>query len=172
MEFIDVINNRRSIRHYNELEVKKDIIEEIIDAGIKAPSAHNRQPWRFIVISDEKLKNVISDTLLNETSMETKLTSDVIKTCSALILVFEEVSDELMDTLSVGAAIENMILRSTDLGVKTLWIGYIVEIAKIIEEMFSMEEKLVSAIALGYSEVFPKMRPRKEKNEVVKWIEG
>ncbi len=172
MEFIDVVNKRRSIRHYNTKEVAKEILEEIIDAGIKAPSAHNSQPWNFIVIRDKKVKEEISDILADNTPIETKLTSEVINDCSVLVLVFEEVTDELMDTLSVGAAIENMILRATDLGVQSLWIGYIVKVSKIIENMFNKKEKLVSAIALGYSDIFPKMRPRKDKDEIVKWIEG
>ncbi len=172
MEFIDVVNKRRSIRHYNTKEVAKEILEEIIDAGIKAPSAHNSQPWNFIVIRDKKVKEEISDILADNTPIETKLTSEVINDCSVLILVFEEITEELMDTLSVGAAIENMILRATDLGVQSLWIGYIVKVSKIIENMFNKKEKLVSAIALGYSDIFPKMRPRKDKDEIVKWIEG
>jgi len=50
MEVITAINDRRSIRKYGATPILHDIIEKIIHAGIQAPSAKNRQPWRFIVV--------------------------------------------------------------------------------------------------------------------------
>lgn len=53
---MDYIKERRSIRKYKAQLLDKKIIDEIIKAGILAPSAKNRQPWKFIVYS-EKTKN-------------------------------------------------------------------------------------------------------------------
>ena len=47
------IENRRSIRKYKSREVPKELIEEIIRAGMLAPSSKNRQPWKFIVATGD-----------------------------------------------------------------------------------------------------------------------
>ena len=48
---MDSIVERRSIRKYKEMEVPQDQIEKIVEAAVKAPSAKNRQPWKYIVYS-------------------------------------------------------------------------------------------------------------------------
>ncbi|MCM8810257.1 MAG: nitroreductase family protein, partial [Candidatus Omnitrophica bacterium] len=61
MEFLKILKERRSIRKYQEKEVPKDIIEEIINCARFAPTAINIQPWEFIVITDKKMKEKIAD---------------------------------------------------------------------------------------------------------------
>ena len=51
----DIIYNRRSIRKFLNKSIPKDIIEEIIKAGIVAPSAKNRQPWKYLIYSGENI---------------------------------------------------------------------------------------------------------------------
>lgn len=46
---LPVISDRRSVRKYKDIAVPKHLIEEIVEAGILAPSSKNRQPWKFIV---------------------------------------------------------------------------------------------------------------------------
>ena len=46
---IKEIESRRSIRRYKDIPVKEELIEEILKAGMLAPSSKNRQPWHFIV---------------------------------------------------------------------------------------------------------------------------
>ena len=58
---IDVIKNRRSIRKYVNRTLLKSEIEQIIDAGRYAPSAHDAQPWKFIVITDKAKINYLSE---------------------------------------------------------------------------------------------------------------
>ena len=65
-ELIDEIKNRRSIRRYLDEPVKKEVIEEIIQAGRYAPSATNKQPWRFIVITKKDLIKSIADAVRHE----------------------------------------------------------------------------------------------------------
>lgn len=57
---IDVIMSRRSVRHYKKKAIPEDVIKNILEAGRLAPSANNRQPWKFIVITDEELKMQLS----------------------------------------------------------------------------------------------------------------
>ncbi|MGB9677183.1 MAG: nitroreductase family protein, partial [Candidatus Ratteibacteria bacterium] len=61
METLKVLKERRSIRKYQKKEVSKDIIENIIDCARFAPTAINIQPWEFIVITDQKMREKIAD---------------------------------------------------------------------------------------------------------------
>lgn len=62
-----------------------------------------------------------------------------------------------------------MILRARDLDVASLWIGYIIKIESELQRKFSLEKRLIAAVALGYTDYFPSKRPRKTLNEVCSW---
>jgi coenzyme F420-0:L-glutamate ligase / coenzyme F420-1:gamma-L-glutamate ligase len=55
-DLFEVIKNRRSIRKYTSKPVQKEVILEVLDAAGCAPSAHNSQPWRFIILQDATVK--------------------------------------------------------------------------------------------------------------------
>lgn len=169
MEFSKVLEERRSVRHYNQLELKKELIEDILNYAILSPSAHNRQPWHFIVIRNQDLKREIGDLLQNKMGDIAQVTSNVIRESQVLILVFADITEVIMDVVSVGACIENMILRARDLDIASLWIGYILNIEEELKNKFALDKQLISAVALGYTDHFPSKRPRKELNEVSEW---
>lgn len=171
MELSKVIKGRKSIRHFNEQKLNKKEIEDILEHAILSPSAHNRQPWHYIVIENKTKKEEIADLLLSKTDASTTMTCEVIKKCQALILVFADITEEVMDIQSVGASIENMILRAYDLNIGSLWIGYIVKIEKELQEMFHNNKRLIAAVALGYTDTYPNQRPRKTLEEVTEWYE-
>lgn len=51
---IDLLMNRRSLRHYMEKKVEEDDIKKIIQMALTAPSGHNLKPWEFVVVEDEE----------------------------------------------------------------------------------------------------------------------
>ena len=53
---LDVILSRRSIRHYESKEIPKDVLDKIVEAGRQSPSAVNKQPYRFVIVTDSELK--------------------------------------------------------------------------------------------------------------------
>ncbi len=169
MELTEVIKNRRSIRHFNKEKLSQETIKKILTSGLLAPSAKNRQPWSFIVITDKDLKKEIGDLLETKTPDETNLTCEVIRESEALILVYGDIEHEVFDTISIGACIENMILEAYNLNVGSLWIGFILQIEKELNQKFNTNKKLISAVALGYTDSFPKARPRKTLEECTKW---
>lgn len=59
MEVRDIIKKRRSIRKFNDIPVKPAIIRQLIEAAVAAPSAKNRQPWKFIVYTDAATQNML-----------------------------------------------------------------------------------------------------------------
>ena len=62
-----------------------------------------------------------------------------------------------------------MCLRATDLGLGSLWIGYILRIENQLKEIFKTDKKLVAALALGYTDKIPGKRPRVELKDIFIW---
>jgi len=63
MNTMDAIQKRRSIRKFTDQPVPRDLIEQILQAGIDAPSASNRQPWRFVVVTQEDERAAMLETM-------------------------------------------------------------------------------------------------------------
>lgn len=57
---LDAIRQRRSIRRYRRESVPRDVIQNLLEAAIWAPSAHNRQPWRFAVVESQSQKEFLA----------------------------------------------------------------------------------------------------------------
>jgi nitroreductase len=60
MNTFEAIHNRRSIRKFTDKEIPNELITKIIEARLKAPSAKNKQPWRFIIINGTEKDNIIT----------------------------------------------------------------------------------------------------------------
>lgn len=185
MELEKIIKHRKSIRKYKVDDVSKDMVEKLIDCARYAPSAKNRQPWEFVVVKD-KMKDDIANIMLKkekETNgkLERKIykykssvkqTAFIIKNAPILILVFRPKEDNWLigDSLSIGAAIEHICLKSVEMGLGTLWIRDIVYTQEEIANLLNYGNKsLISAIALGYPDEIPKLRIRKKLNEILRW---
>lgn len=187
METIKVIEERRSIRKFQNKIVEKEIIEKLLELATKAPSGKNRQPWRFVVLQDKKkdeLVNIMTDVAsFHKTQGKNigscQLSINSINEASVLILVFNAFSNFeedynryrlLTDTQSIGAAVQTMILAAQDLGLATLWICDIFYSNDEICSWLDRKDELVAAIAIGYPNQSPYARPRKSWNEVTEWV--
>lgn len=193
---MDSIYNRRSIRKYLNKSVSKEAIERIIDAGRMAPSAKNRQPWRYIVLGGERKAEFLehmrrgilreeSEPLLPDSGTgipDAKNTHRIMEEAPVLIVIlntncgspFAEIDTdhrftEICDTLSIGASIENMLLKAADMGLGTLWIANTCFAYKELTAYLNTTEQLVGAIALGYAAENPTQRPRKPIEEIVEY---
>lgn len=194
---IDAIQNRRSIRKFQAKSVPVESIYEILEAGRQAPSAKNRQPWKYLVFGNEKkqeLLDVMEMGLKREETGVTDLpkskfgipdawnTLRIMREAPILILVlntngkspFLPVDNdarvsEICDSLSIGASIENMILAAEELGLGTLWIANTCFAYPELTAYLGTKKQLVGAIALGYANEKPMQRPRKKLEEIVEF---
>lgn len=169
----DVIESRRSIRKYKSIILDEETLMKGISLAVKAPSAHNRQPWKFKVL-DTETKNAIADILESKTKNipghTGPHTAGIIKEVPHLIVVFidnEVVENRDMDIISIGACIENLILAYTDMGLGTIWIGNTNLINNEIKEILGVPYETVSCVGVGHPDQFPKARPRKELGDVI-----
>lgn len=170
MKFDDVVLNRRSIRKYLAEDVSLDDLYKIIEFGIYAPSAHNRQPWKVkIVKSDEK--NLIADTLFEKANLDPSIinTARIIKEAPVLILIFYDKSTGSRDNdmLSIGAFTLSMHLKCTEMGYGSLWIANTNYVKDEISKITGVSLECVSSLAIGRSLEKPKMRPRKSFDEII-----
>lgn len=168
MEYLDVINKRRSIRKYKEEEVSLKILEQIVADAILAPSAHNRQPWYFKVLNKEEIIK-IGDILLekkSEKDISIENTANIIKLAPSMILIYSDSLENVGDILSLGAFIEHICLSATSLELGTLWITNVLNVEKEINEYLNIDKHLVSAVVVGYQDQFPNPRPRKSIDEI------
>lgn len=186
MELKEVIENRRSIRSFENKDINKETVEDIINCGRLAPSAKNKQPWYFVILKNE-IKDKVADlmieydqNIMDKQSEKAKIkypssvksTGEVIKEAPVLILIFREKDDNWIigDNLSIGACVENMCLRATDLGLGSLWIRDTVYVANDIAKMLKKEDmELNCALLLGYQNEFPNQRPRKKLKDIIEW---
>src|SRR5699024_10088256 len=97
-------------------------------------------------------------------------TAEVIKTVPYLILVYNK-DNEYFNHLSIGAAIENILLETTNRNLGSLWIGYIKKIEDYVKELVNIDLELVSAIAIGIKNEEPVARPRLKLEDVLTIIE-
>lgn len=183
MEVMKTIENRRSIRKYKDTNIEKSTIKDILNAGRLAPSAKNRQPWFFVVLNSNQ-KNMIGDLMINIKQKKEKegdytysasvnFTGEVVKNAKIMILVYtyEDNNYLISDTLSLGAAIENILLRATELSLGTLWVRDTTHVEKEINRLVNItDKKLSSAILLGVPDQNPNPRPRKDLDDITMWF--
>ncbi|HIS38106.1 MAG TPA: nitroreductase family protein [Candidatus Onthousia faecavium] len=186
MEILEAIEKRRSIRKFIDKEISKEDVLDILNCGRFAPSAKNRQPWIFVVASSE-VKEKISKLMINYGNSEdyalkcikfncnqsVAFTGNVIDKGDVLVLILREKDDNwlLADTLSIGACVENMCLRATELGIGSLFISDIVTVSSEVLDLINFKDmELSCALLLGYPNQDPKMRPRNDLKNIVKWL--
>ena len=173
MELRDVIESRRSIRKYTDELVDENIILEAIKYGIMAPSAHNRQPWKVKLIKGED-KDKIAEALILKTQDipgHTGVhTAGVIKNVPYLLVIYYdeiEGANREHDLLSLGAFIEHIILYLTEAGLGTLWIANTNIVKEEVSEITGVNLETISTIGIGVKDQDPKMRPRKDIEEII-----
>jgi nitroreductase len=159
MEFFDVIKKRRAIREYKPKQVSKEDILKILDAANWAPSALDWQPWEFIVAPGEMFKQI---------------------SYGAPVIIFvliknRKSSNERRASLeSASAAMENLVLAATDLGLGTCWMtGPLWDEDNLRRELDVQDDlEFVAVTPLGYPDAAPKPQPRKdpELKQKVKWL--
>lgn len=191
------ITERKSIRKYKPDTIEQADIETILQAGIYAPSAKNRQPWKYLVYTDsakDDLLNVMEKGLLRERDGDKLLprsqyglpdafhTLQVMREAPVLIIIentngkspFSNIDadnriTEICDTLSIGASVQNILLTATELGYGSLWIANTCFAYHELVDFVGIKGQLVGAISLGVANERPNPRPRKDISEVVEF---
>ena len=163
MELLEAIKTRRSIRKYKPTEIPQENLVKILDAARLAPSAGNRQPWRFIVVKNPEIKKQVAQAARNQTfladaSVIIAITGDPENSPGGYSSWMER------DPMMAG---EHIALAATSLGYGTCWIGAFTEAE--VKKILAIPErvKVVALMPVGVPDESPPPRPRKELKDMV-----
>ena len=192
------IKNRRSVRMFLDRIVSDEDLQIILHAANQAPSAHNQQSWRFVVLRGKKkaelanLVNTMADSFPKPSCVLLRLASRSI--VSAPVVIAAANSGELisrgtelfkvdkdtahdffriMEIQSSAAAVENLLIAATSLGLATVWLGVLVLIKNdILKFIGEPEGEFMAVIPVGYAGK-TSSGPKKQSLEmVVKYLDG
>lgn len=170
MELEEVLQKRRSVRKFTQEAVPEELIDKLLHAAMSGPSACNRQPWEFWVVTEpetlEKLRKAS-----RFTNYEAKLAIIVAGNLSRALPM--QLGDYWIQDCS--AATENILLRATDLGLGGVWCGIHPQKRPVerVRELLGMTEKQIplNIIFLGFPAESPEPRDQyQEKN--VHWVKA
>ena len=177
MDFDEILTSRRSCRCFTDEEPNRLLVASILESGIRAPSAKNIQPWDFVVTrgrEKDEIARILEDAsqACGAVGCSIRRTVKIIHQAPWLVLVFPRVKFECpsSDYQSIGACIENMCLKATELGLGSLWICDVDAADCEIMRHFNREYPIVAAIAIGYAADNPPERAeRLSIDDLVEW---
>lgn len=158
MDVYSTVLSRHSVRKYLQEEVADEDLAKILEAGRQAPSAANRQPWRFVVVREPELRRKVALACNGQTWM-----ADAGVIVAGVGVPLES---QKWYPIDVAIAMQTMVLVASSLGYGTCWIGAfnedeVKEILGIPQEM-----KVIALTPVGRPAETPRARPRKAKGEV------
>jgi nitroreductase len=161
MHLIDIIMGRRSVRKYRAEKIPKEILKRILTAGRYAPSAANKQPWHFIVITDQEIKEKLSTE--RWTNSFIKDSAFTIVGCAYQGNVFSRI----WSTIDTTIALQNMVIAAWSLGIGSCWVGDFDEAE--VRRMLRVPHrwKIISLISFGYPDETPKITPRRSLKKII-----
>lgn len=180
-ETLRVIRERRSTRIFKSEQIEDEELKEILDAGIYAPSATNKQPWHFTVIQNKE----IIDSLSNGFKEIAKKSDNeyvrrvgenkkfhVFYNAPTVILISGEENNQ-MAAIDCAAATENMLLAAEALGIGSCWVGFIAYLLNSEEGKEYLKKlgipegyKQIHSVALGYKKINVTNAPTRRENTV------
>ena len=166
MDAIKCLKTRKSIRKFQNKEIPKEILLEILECGRWAPSGQNFQPWKIFVVSEPTIKKQIA---------KCSKYSNIIDSSPTVFLIFLDKSikyDYIKSLQSIGALFENLLLAIHGLGLGGVWIGEILNQREKIMAILSIKTQnfeFMGAISLGYPNEIGKSS-RKPLDSFISWI--
>ncbi|OQX06172.1 MAG: hypothetical protein BWK80_51165 [Desulfobacteraceae bacterium IS3] len=172
-----IIQQRRSVRAFDSTPVNKEEITAILEAARLAPSACNSQTWRFVVVTDrevikkichEAMRPIIPNKWLEQAPV-------VIVGCSQLDIIANRLGSGITGIeyyqIDLGIAMEHIVLKATELGLGTCWIGWFKE--DKIREILDIPKKVrvLALLAVGYAKDEPAQKRSRKALEKIAFAE-
>jgi coenzyme F420-0:L-glutamate ligase / coenzyme F420-1:gamma-L-glutamate ligase len=193
------LRSRRSVRRFKLDPVSDSVIQNILSTATYAPSAHNRQPWRFVVVTDLSVKTQLAETMAEaferdldrdgippeKIQMQISRSKERIISAPVLILLCLDMSEmdsypdikrqqaeRTMAMQSVAAAGLQLLLAAHAEGLSGVWVCS----PLFTQETIQMTLRLSATwepqamFYLGYADTSPKQKEMKELQSVIKWL--
>ncbi len=165
MDVFEAIKTRRSVRGYKSEEIPEETLLKVLEAARLAPSAHNAQDWRFVVVKDPAKRQALADAS----------GKDFIGQAPVVIAAVGLNPENMMScgnltyTIDLAIAVDHMTLEATELGLGTCWIGAFDEpkVKEILDIPQSIE--VIGLMTLGYFAEKAEAPPRVDLEKIVHW---
>ncbi len=189
---LEIINSRRTIRKYKNKKIDREKIKLLLKAARDCQSAHNTQPWEFIVIENKRLIEQIAKLLHGKSknvhigfNILLKEASKILMQTPLIIAVYntKELSEKfsflgkkykklckLYEIQSIAAAIQNITLTAEILELGLAWLGISVFCEKDINRLIGRKSSLMAILCVGYPSEFPEKPKRKDINKISRFI--
>ena len=166
MDAIDGILTRRSIRKYTKKSIPDEVIKELLEAGVSAPSAGNQQPWQFIIIDNREVLDEASQVLPN---------GKLLKDANKAILVCGDLNLETHKgywPIDCSAATQNILLAAHAKRLGACWLGVYPREERVsnLQKLFKTPEHIIpfSVISLGFPDEESKKVDRYDDSKIHK----
>ena len=162
MKVIEVIQKRYSCRAYLDKPVEQDKLDQIFEAARQAPSAKNLQDWRFVVVTDKKIKQQVTGCTNHQDAFGHA--GAIIAACSVCGETMK--CGQRIAPIDVSIALEHIALMATELGLATCWIGSFdaEKVRQVLE--IPKDVAIIELMALGYPEKGCRQTARDRKSVV------
>jgi F420 biosynthesis protein FbiB-like protein len=194
--FIELVKSRRSIRKYRSIRVSRDVINSILELARWAPSAHNAQPWRCIIIDDEDVKarlacemgrawmsDMLKDGVQKDKAEEIVRVESLERITKSPIIIIVCLTMEdmhkypdrrrrraeyLMGVQSVAAYIQTLLLSAHHYGLGACWVCAPLFCPSVVKRVLGLPRNIEpqAMITIGYADEKPTPPPRRELNEI------
>jgi nitroreductase len=156
MSLLNIIFNRASVRRYTSKPVSEKVLRNILEAGSRAPSAMNAQPWHFIVVTEQKLKDQLSE------RRWTGFVKD-----AAFVMVGCGEKKSRWSTVDVAIALQNMVIAAEAQGLGSCWVGDFDQTE--LKEMLGLPDNLhvIAMVSFGHPAEKPAPHDKKSLDEIV-----
>jgi nitroreductase len=196
-EVLRTIAERHSTRQFSQEPVSDEQLKLILNAANQAPSAHNQQSWRFIVISGEKKKDLASliagradqfprtsAALLRMASrsitsapvvIAISNTGELIHHGAQLFQIDSKLSNDFFRTMEIqssSAAVENLLIAATSLGLASVWLGIMFLIKdEILEYLNEPKGEFMAIVAVGHPDRRGDSPQKRPLEKIVRFVE-
>jgi len=164
MDVLECIRVRRSVRSYTNQLVEEEKLKQVLEAARLAPSAANRQNWKFIVVRDAELRRQLAHAAHGQ---------DFVAQAPVVIVACATTTEHIMPCghpahlVDLAIAIDHMALAARSLGLGSCWIGAFDQAQ--VKNILGIPDRaaVVELLPIGYPTAWPSLRPRKAIEEVV-----
>lgn len=196
MDLHQFLRSRRSIRRFKPDPVPDSVIENIITTATFAPSAHNRQPWRFCVVTDVSVKQKLADAMAieferdlekdqlpqTEIQKRTKRSRERMIAAPVLVILCLDMSEMdvypdkkrkqaefRMAMQSVANAGMQLMLAAHAEGLGSVWVCSPLFVQETIQSVLNLPKtwEPQAMFFVGYPDVIPDVRERKTLDEII-----
>lgn len=157
---LDNIMTRCSIRQFTDRQISKDALENILKAGMAAPSAMDKRPWSFIVVTEREVLDSLNN---NHPYANLKTATAAILVCGVMDKAGEGIAKDYW-VQDCSAVTENILLAAHAYGLGAVWCGVypVPERMEAMAKVLSIPEGIVplNVITMGYPDQEPNVKDK------------